>query len=52
LFTDGAKYLADQGGACWLLDEIALPQREGNKRVAGDAFQVWKLTVNPSIPRC
>jgi hypothetical protein len=24
LFTDGAKYVADQGGAYWLLDEIAL----------------------------
>ena len=23
LFTDGAKYLADHGGAYWLLDEIA-----------------------------
>ena len=27
LFTDGAKYVADQGGAYWLLDEIALAQR-------------------------
>ena len=24
VFTDGAKYVADQGGAYWLLDEIAL----------------------------
>jgi hypothetical protein len=22
LFTDGAKYVADRGGAYWLLDEI------------------------------
>jgi hypothetical protein len=45
LFTDGAKYVADQGGAYWLLDEIALSQR-GEKAVAAEEFQVWKLTVN------
>jgi hypothetical protein len=45
LFTDGAKYVADQGGAYWLLDEIALAQRH-DKRVAGEEFQVWKLKVN------
>jgi hypothetical protein len=26
-FTDGAKHVADAGGAYWLLDEIALAQR-------------------------
>ena len=46
LFTDGAKYVADQGGAYWLLDEIALAQR-GNSRVAAEEFQVWKLAVKP-----
>jgi uncharacterized protein DUF6876 len=46
LFTDGAKYVADQAGAYWLLNEIALAQR-GSKRVAAEAFQLWKLTVNP-----
>jgi hypothetical protein len=46
LFTDGAKYIADQAGAYWLLDEIALAQR-GSNRVAAEAFQLWKLTVNP-----
>jgi hypothetical protein len=45
LYTDGAKYVADQGGAYWLLDEIALAQR-GEKAVAAEEFQVWKLTVN------
>jgi len=45
LFTDGAKYLADRGGAYWLLDEIALAQRHG-KRVAAEEFQLWKLTVD------
>ena len=46
LFTDGAKYVADQGGGYWLLDEIALAQRS-QKRVAAEEFQVWKLAVKP-----
>jgi len=45
LFTDGAKYVADQAGAYWLLDEIALAQRFV-KAVAAEEFQVWKLAVN------
>ena len=46
LFTDGAKYLADEAGAYWLLDEIALAQKS-NARVAAAAFQLWRLTVKP-----
>jgi hypothetical protein len=45
-FTDGAKYVADQAGAYWLLDEIALVQPY-NRRVAAEAFQFWKLVVRP-----
>jgi hypothetical protein len=44
LFTDGAKYVADQAGAYWLLDTIALCQRY-EKRVAAETFQVWTLKV-------
>lgn len=44
LFTDGAKHVADAGGAYWLLDEIALAQ-QFNKVVAAEPFQVWKLVV-------
>ena len=44
VFSDGAKYVADQGGAYWLLDEIALAQRY-QKAVAAEEFQVWTLTV-------
>ena len=44
LFTDGAKHVADNGGAYWLLDEIAILQPY-NKRVAAEDFQVWKLAV-------
>jgi hypothetical protein len=45
VFTDGAKHVADHGGAYWLLDEIALIQPY-NKRVAAEAFQVWTLKVD------
>jgi len=45
-FTDGAKYVADTAGAYWLLDEIAFAQK-GNKKVATQAFQLWKLAVRP-----
>jgi hypothetical protein len=44
-FTDGAKHVADAGGAYWLLDEIALAQRF-DKTVAAEPFQVWKLAVS------
>ena len=43
-YTDGAQYLADKGGAYWLLDAIAICQLH-EKRVAAEEFQVWKLTV-------
>jgi hypothetical protein len=46
LFTDGAKYVADKGGAYWLLNEIALAQRY-EKAVIAESFQFWKLTVKP-----
>ena len=45
LFTDGAKYVADQAGAYWLLDEIALIQGH-EKRITAEEFQVWKLEVH------
>jgi hypothetical protein len=45
LFTDGAKFVADQAGAYWLLDEISIIQPH-DKRVAAEEFQVWKLAVN------
>lgn len=44
-FTDGAKHVADEGGAYWLLDEIALAQKF-NQAVEAEPFQVWKLIVN------
>jgi hypothetical protein len=44
LFTDGAKYVADRGGAYWLLDLIAIAQRY-EKRLSRQPFQVWALAV-------
>ena len=45
VFTEGAHFVAERGGACWLLDEIALIQPY-DKVVAAEEFQVWKLKVN------
>ena len=39
LVTDGAKHVADAGGAYWLLDEIVLAQRYV-KSVAAEEFQL------------
>jgi len=50
LFTDGCKYVADEGGAYWLLDLIACAQRY-EKHLARQPFQVWALAVHlPSPP--
>ena len=38
LFTEGAKYVADEGGAYWLLDAIAIAQLY-EKDVAAEEFQ-------------
>lgn len=46
LYTDGAKHVADEGGAYWLLDALALAQLT-LKAVAAEEFQSWKLTVRP-----
>jgi len=45
LFTDGAKFVADEGGAYWLLDIIAICQME--PCVKAEEFQVWTLSVHP-----
>ena len=43
IFSDGAKYVADEGRAYWLLDEIAIANLFDTK-VKNQDFQVWKLT--------
>jgi hypothetical protein len=44
LYTEGVQHVAEKGGAYWLLDEIALTQLS-DKKVAAEAFQLWKLSV-------
>src|SRR5580700_9308906 len=44
LYTDGAKYVADVGGAHWLLDLIAVSQRY-DERLSRQPFQVWGLAL-------
>jgi hypothetical protein len=45
VYTDGVKYLADEGGAYWLIDAIASYQ--GDKRITKHPLccdmQFWKL---------
>ena len=38
VYTDGVKYLAETGGAYWLINAIASYRRQ-------EQFQVWTLTV-------
>ena len=45
LYTEGVQYVADAAGAHWLLDEIALAQRNIIP-VKREDFQVWDLKVN------
>ena len=43
LYTDGVQYVAEKGGAYWLIDEIAFGQ--GKRKIAAEPFQVWTLKV-------
>jgi hypothetical protein len=45
LYTEGAKHVAECGGAYWLIDEIAFAQ--AIRQVASEGFQLWKLKVSP-----
>lgn len=42
-YTDGVRFLAENAGAYWLLDEIALAQWQ--PKVKAELFQFWKLAV-------
>ena len=44
IYTEGVHYVAEQGGAYWLIDEIALTIRH-EPQVARERFQHWTLTV-------
>ena len=43
LLTDGARYVAEEGSAYWLMDLIGSYQSDYRKR--GQSFQVWDLYV-------
>lgn len=43
-YTDGVQYVAEHGGAYWLLEAIFSWQSEAS--VKAEPFQVWTLTVN------
>jgi hypothetical protein len=47
LYTEGVQYVAEQAGAYWLLDEIALAHAY-EPAVAAEEFQFWSLTVTGS----
>ncbi len=51
-YTDGVKYVAENGGAYWLLDLIVLGQHV--EEVAQEEFQLWVLKVsdNAAILTC
>lgn len=44
-YTGGVKYVAENGDAYWLIDEIAFAQRY-EESITGEAFQLWTLTVH------
>src|SRR5438128_1345722 len=46
VYSEGARHVAQAGGAYWLLDEIAIIQPY-DRRIAAEEFQVWKLVVRP-----
>ena len=43
LYTDGVLYVAQEGGAFWLVDKILLTTKAKNNL---QEFGVWKLEVN------
>jgi hypothetical protein len=45
LYTEGVQYVAEHGGAYWLLDALAFAQ--AIPAVAAEPFQFWTLTVRP-----
>jgi hypothetical protein len=42
LFTDGVKYATEEGGANWLLDDIAAVERNA-QAVRDQPFKIWQL---------
>lgn len=49
-YTEGVKYVAEEEGAYWLIDEVAFAQRY-EAAVAEEEFQVWSLSVAGNTAR-
>ena len=44
LYTKGVQYVAEKGGAYWLLDKIVILSK-WEKAIRRESFQVWTLKV-------
>ena len=53
LYTEGVQHLAEEIGAYWLVDKIALAQK-AEPAIEAEPFQVWELMVEGSsaVLRC
>ena len=47
LYTEGVQFLAENAGAYWLVDKVAIMQIE--PKVRAQEFQVWKLRVDGGV---
>lgn len=53
-YTDGVRFVAEHGGAYWLIDEIAFAQFS-EQRLLDEVFQHWVLSVHEdckAVLRC
>ena len=46
LYTDGAQFLAEQGGAYWLLDIIAIAQQHEPRVAQDDCEEMCEYRAN------
>lgn len=42
-YTEGVQFVAERGGAYWLVDKIATMQLD--PKISAEEFQVWRLNV-------
>lgn len=43
VYTEGVQYVAEHGGAYWLIDDIVFNQ--ASPAIAAEEFQLWRLAV-------
>jgi hypothetical protein len=48
LYTEGVNYVAEHGGAYWLIDAIASYQPQLRRNPELNEFQLWELEVEDS----